>query len=69
MRTKLLPMVFATVLLCGCATKPGRLDNRLTCTLAGDKAFVVSLYGPIGVTAEISKADSAVVCNATNPRR
>lgn len=48
--------------LAGCSTVGGTFDNRLTCALAGDKAYVASLYGPIGVTAEIAKADAAVVC-------
>lgn len=60
----------AAVLLGGCSTTPGLLANRLTCTVAGDKAFVTSLYGPIGITAEISKADAAEICkHATQPKR
>lgn len=36
-----------TVLLSGCSTVAGTFDNRLTCSLAGDKAYVASLYGPV----------------------
>ena len=52
----------AAALLTGCATPIGTFDNRLTCSLARDKAYVASLYGPVGITAEIAKADAAVVC-------
>lgn len=55
------------VMLAGCSTIGGTFDNRLTCSLAGDKAYVASLYGPVGVTAEIAKADAAVACKAARP--
>lgn len=55
------------VLLSGCSTVAGTFDNRLTCSLAGDKAYVASLYGPIGVTAEIAAKDAKVICKVPNP--
>jgi hypothetical protein len=45
------------LLLAGCASDK-LFTNRLACTYAGDKAFVISLYGPIGVTSEIDEADA-----------
>lgn len=43
-------------ILSGCGTV---FDNALTVTLTGDRAFVTSLYGPIGITAELRDADAA----------
>ena len=47
---------FAVVLLFpGCAI--ATFENRLTCTVAGDRTFVASMYGPVGVTTEVSPKD------------
>jgi hypothetical protein len=43
--------------LSGCAS-PGKLDNLLVTTLSGDRAFISSLYGPVGVTTELRKEDA-----------
>ncbi|HYD00425.1 MAG TPA: hypothetical protein VEB22_04295 [Phycisphaerales bacterium] len=56
---KTLIILCATAALAGCSSVPGRFDNRLTTTLDGSRAFVTSLYGPIGLTAELSAADAA----------
>lgn len=58
---RILIVVAFAALLAGCGTTPGRFDNRLTITLTGDRAFVSSLYGPIGITAELSEADTAAL--------
>lgn len=52
------------VLLSGCATfgLDGKLDNRVVCTVAKDKAFVVSEYGPVGISSTIADQDRAVIC-------
>lgn len=52
--------------LSGCATLglDGKLDNRLVCTVAGDALYVVSEYGPVGISSRISEKDRAVVCRA-----
>lgn len=42
--------------LAGCAFD-GQLQNRITTTLDCKRAFVASLYGPVGLTAEINGAD------------
>jgi hypothetical protein len=44
--------------LTGCGTTRGAFENRLTTTLDGCRAFVTSLYGPIGITAELAEADA-----------
>ena len=48
----------ACLALTGCGSVPGRFDNLLTVSMSGDRAFVTSLYGPIGVTAELRAADA-----------
>jgi hypothetical protein len=49
--------------LSGCATFDGvALENRLACTVAGDKLFVISQYGPVGISSNIADADRAKVC-------
>jgi hypothetical protein len=51
---------FVLATLAGCSTV--NLDNRVTCTVAKDKAFFVSEWGPLGVSATISEADRAAIC-------
>lgn len=47
----------------GCSSIPGTtFDNRIVCTIGKDKAYFVSLYGPIGVAANINSGDAAVMC-------
>ena len=43
--------------LTGCSTT-GKLDNLITVSLTGDRAFSTSLYGPLGITAELRKDDA-----------
>jgi len=60
-------LIIALVLLsvlCGCAGAPAQLENRLVCTRKGDKVFVVSQYGPFGITTTISAEDAATLCAA-----
>jgi hypothetical protein len=48
--------------LSGClATLEGKMENRITTTLPCDRAFLASLYGPFGLTAEIDKKDVAML--------
>jgi hypothetical protein len=54
---------FACAFLSGClATFDGALENRVACTVAKDAAFVVSQYGPVGITGKIAESDRAVIC-------
>jgi hypothetical protein len=56
-------IIFAAFILAGCATFDGlTLDNRVACTAARDKAFSVSQWGPVGITAQIADADAKVIC-------
>lgn len=58
---KILSLV-AILALTGCATKPAFLDNRVVCTVSKDKAFVVSQWGLVGISAEIAKQDQEAIC-------
>jgi hypothetical protein len=46
----------------GCASMEGQRDNRLACSVAGDKLYAVSEYGPIGISSRISDQDRQAVC-------
>jgi hypothetical protein len=54
-------------MLTGCGTFNGlTFENRVACTVARDKAFLVSEWGGrIGITGEIAEADRAVICGKT----
>lgn len=58
---KYLTLALLTLALAGCATT-GHFENRITRTLACDRIFVASLYGPVGITTEIDKKDVAELC-------
>jgi hypothetical protein len=50
-------------MLGGCSSIPTEtFTNRLACTVAKDKAFHVSMYGPIGISSKIDAKDAKVVC-------
>ena len=57
-----LAILFLALTLAGCATLEGKLDNRVVCTAAKDKAYVVSEWGPVGISAHVHDADRAVIC-------
>ena len=61
-----LTLVLFVALLSGCASFKGNFENRIVCTLAKDKGYIVSLYGPIGISSEIAGRDSAVACSVGN---
>lgn len=63
-------ILVSALALSGCASIPfaDQLQNRITTTLACDRAFVASLYGPIGITSEIDKRDLAhLPCASRKP--
>jgi hypothetical protein len=62
---KLILSLIAAMSLSGClATLDSKMENRLACTVAGDSLFVISEYGPVGISAKISEKDRAVVCRS-----
>jgi hypothetical protein len=60
--TKLTAAYALALLLSGCAALGVLPDNRLVCTVAKDKSYVVSDYGVLGITRTISGQDTQVVC-------
>lgn len=54
-------IILAALAVSGCAFD-GQFQNRVTTTLDCKRGFLASLYGPLGVTAEIDKADVDVIC-------
>lgn len=57
----------AALALAGCSTV-GKFDNVLVVSLTGDRAFVSSLYGPIGITAELRQADAQALAEMARAR-
>ena len=56
-------ILILALVLSGCANfKAEYLGNRVTCTVAKDKAYVTSLWGWIGISSEIVKEDAKVIC-------
>lgn len=54
-------LILAACLLAGCSTTE-LLANRITCTIDGQQAHVVSLYGPLGIASKVDAADVAIIC-------
>lgn len=55
-------LVLAALALAGCGSLSlleGKMENRITTTLACDRGFFASLWGPLGFTSEIDKKDVA----------
>lgn len=61
MKSSLILLSLLSLSACG-SIPNGTFDNRAACTMDGAKAYFLSLYGPVGVSAEISAKDAAVMC-------
>jgi hypothetical protein len=62
---KFTPIVLAiAALLSGCASLDGNLDNRVTCTAARDKAYLVSEWWRFGISARVADIDAREICKA-----
>ena len=58
-----LAALFAAFSMTGClATFDGKLDNRIVCTVAGEKLYALSEWGPVSFGSRISDLDRKVVC-------
>lgn len=64
---RVLLIAACALLLGGCSTV-GKFDNVLVMSLTGDRAFVSSLYGPIGITAELREADAHALIEMARAR-
>ena len=62
MKTSLI--VIMAALITGCGTFDGlTFENRIACTVAGDKAVIVSEYGGwVGISSTISEKDLPHIC-------
>lgn len=56
--TRSIVLVALCLPLAACSSLKGTFENRITTTLTGDRAFFTSLYGPVGITAELSSEDA-----------
>lgn len=54
-------ILLLSFLFTGCATFES-LENRVVCTVSNDEAFMVSKYGPIGISSQISDKDKDAIC-------
>lgn len=56
-------IVILAMLLSGCASLEGQLENRLACTAAKDSMFVVSMYGKwVGLATVVADRDRPMDC-------
>lgn len=54
--------IAVSITLAGCSNLTQGLENRIACAAAGDKAFTVSQYGPVGISSVIADQDRSVIC-------
>lgn len=49
---------FLVLTMTGCA----QFENRVACTVSGDKAYLVSEYMRLGISAEVATKDAQRIC-------
>lgn len=54
-------LLFSVTVLSGCTTLKA-FDNRVSCSMDRQEAYVNSMYGPIGVTSKVSAKDAKEIC-------
>ncbi len=64
MNDRVLLCVTLLFALTGCALPSGALTNRVVCTVAGDEAHIVSMWGLFGIARKADKRDAAVILRA-----
>jgi hypothetical protein len=57
-----LALLFITLHLGGCASLRGEFENRLACSANSDQAYLVSMYGPVGLATKVSSSDIPELC-------
>jgi hypothetical protein len=62
MKTSLIILSAFLLAGCGSLSLEGKLDNRVVCTVAKDKLYALSEYGPVSIGARISDKDRDVIC-------
>jgi hypothetical protein len=61
-------LLIAATALQACDTLSKKFENRLACSLDRSEAYVVSKYGPLGISSEIQKDDAALACKPPPPK-
>jgi hypothetical protein len=59
---KNLLLVITAFSLSGCAAIAAKFENVPVCALGHDRAFVVSMYGPFGLSSEITQRYIGAMC-------
>jgi len=59
---KLLIVAMLAITMSGCATLGDQLENRVSCTIDGKKAFFNSMFSILGITYRVDEKDAAVIC-------
>jgi len=61
---QLVAVIVATLILAllfsGCSS--GMFENRVTCTIDGKRAQIVSKWGALGIASELTEADALAIC-------
>ena len=60
-----LALLAVALLLSGCAGIAAKFENVPVCALINDRAFIVSMYGPFGLSSEITERYVAGMCPLT----
>ena len=58
-------IIIAAVLLAGCATAPGMgptLDNAPVCEIGRTRAYVVSMFGWVGLSFKLTDSSAKTMC-------
>ena len=55
-------LAIAASSLSGCAAIAAKFENVPACSLTHDRAFVVSMYGPLGISSEVTERYAAAMC-------
>jgi hypothetical protein len=56
-------LILACVLLAGCASLPGgTMDNAPVCEVGRVRAYVVSMFGWLGVAFKLTDESAATIC-------
>ena len=57
-----LALVLLATTLSGCAALESKLENVPVCSLTHDRAFIASMYGPIGISSEVTPCYVKAMC-------
>lgn len=60
---KLLIVAMLAITMSGCATISEQLENRVSCSVDGKKAFFNSMFSILGITYRVDERDAKIICN------